>query len=90
MVTGDGKYVVGHAGAARSPNLFGQVASVPTAWRTLEAIDDAALARIAAARAEALKRAFICDAKDTGLANLPSKDFAINSAWLRRPMTLAA
>ncbi len=24
----------------------------------------------------------ICDAKDTGLANLPSADFAINTAWL--------
>jgi hypothetical protein len=24
----------------------------------------------------------ICDAKATGLANLPSKDFAINQAWL--------
>ena len=29
------------------PALFGEVASVPTAWRTLEAIDDTALARIA-------------------------------------------
>ncbi len=35
------------------PALFGEVASVSTAWRTLEAIDDAALARIAAARAAA-------------------------------------
>jgi hypothetical protein len=25
----------------------------------------------------------ICDAKDTGLANLPSANFAINSAWLQ-------
>ena len=24
----------------------------------------------------------ICDAKDTGLANLPSADFAINAAWM--------
>jgi hypothetical protein len=39
------------------PGLFGQVASVPTAWRTLEAIDDA-LARIAKARAAARKRAW--------------------------------
>jgi hypothetical protein len=35
------------------PRLFGDVASVPTAWRTLEVIDDAVLARIATARAEA-------------------------------------
>lgn len=38
--------------------LFGEVASVPTAWRTLEAVDDAALGRIAAARAAARRRAF--------------------------------
>ncbi len=38
------------------PNLFGEVASTPTAWRTLEAIDDTALARIATARAAARRR----------------------------------
>jgi len=40
------------------PALFGEVASVATAWRTLEAIDDAALGRIAAARAAARRRAW--------------------------------
>ena len=35
------------------PALFGEVASVSTAWRALEAIDEAALKRIAAARAAA-------------------------------------
>lgn len=40
------------------PALFGLVASVPTAWRTLEAIDDAALERIASARAAARRRAW--------------------------------
>ena len=35
------------------PNLFGEVASLPTAWRTLEAIDDVTLARIGVARAAA-------------------------------------
>jgi len=40
------------------PALFGEVASVPTAWRTLEAIDAAALGRIAAARAAARRRAW--------------------------------
>jgi hypothetical protein len=40
------------------PELFGEVASVPTAWRTLEAIDEDALARIASARAEARKAAW--------------------------------
>ena len=32
---------------ADQPALFGDVASVPTTWRTLEAIDEAALERIA-------------------------------------------
>jgi hypothetical protein len=40
------------------PDLFGEVASTPTAWRTLEAIDDDALERIAKARAAARKRAW--------------------------------
>ncbi len=35
------------------PELFGEVASTPTAWRVLEAVDAAALARIAGARAQA-------------------------------------
>jgi len=35
------------------PDLFGEVASAPTAWRTLEAIDADALERIASARAAA-------------------------------------
>jgi hypothetical protein len=38
------------------PELFGAVASTPTAWRTLEAIDTAALERIALARAAARKK----------------------------------
>jgi len=44
------------------PALFGEVASLPTAWRTLDAIDDDALARIASARAEARKRAWAAGA----------------------------
>ena len=43
---------------ANQPALFGAVASVPTAWRTLESIDGAALERIAAARAQARARAW--------------------------------
>jgi hypothetical protein len=38
------------------PDLFGEVASTPTAWRALEAVDGEALERIAAARAEARRR----------------------------------
>lgn len=40
------------------PGLFGAVASVPTTWRTLEAMDDATLDRIAEARAECRKAAW--------------------------------
>jgi len=38
------------------PDLFGAVASTPTAWRTLDAIDAAALERIAVARATARRK----------------------------------
>jgi len=40
------------------PELFGDVASVSTAWRTAEATDTSALARIAEARAQARARAW--------------------------------
>ena len=40
------------------PALFGEVASVATAWRTLGAVDEAALGRIALARAAARKAAW--------------------------------
>ncbi|HZI39596.1 MAG TPA: IS1380 family transposase, partial [Acidimicrobiia bacterium] len=44
------------------PALFGAVASTPTAWRTLEAVDDDALDRIATARAEARAKAWAAGA----------------------------
>jgi hypothetical protein len=47
---------------ADQPVLFGEVASVATAWRTLEAIDEAVLVRIAAARAEARRAAWAAGA----------------------------
>ncbi len=43
---------------SNQPALFGLVASVPTAWRTLESVDEATLGRIAAARAQARRRAW--------------------------------
>ena len=43
---------------ADQPALFGDVASVPTTWRTLEAVDEAALERIASARATARAEAW--------------------------------
>jgi hypothetical protein len=44
------------------PDLFGEVASHATVWRTLDAVDDAALARIKSARAEARARAWAAGA----------------------------
>lgn len=44
------------------PDLFGNVASTPTAWRTLEAIDADGLARIAVARAAARKKVWAAGA----------------------------
>ncbi len=44
------------------PDLFGTVASHPTAWRTLAAVDDDALERIKAARAQARANAWAAGA----------------------------
>ena len=44
------------------PDLFGDVASHATVWRTLDAVDDATLARIKTARAEARARAWAAGA----------------------------
>ena len=41
-----------------SPSLFGEVASQPTAWRLLDAIDEACLADLQAARAASRARAW--------------------------------
>jgi hypothetical protein len=43
---------------ANQPSLFGEVASTATAWRTLAAVDAAALARIAEARRDARRVAW--------------------------------
>src|SRR5438045_530135 len=51
------------------PDLFGQVASTPTAWRALDAADAAALERIATARAEARARVWAAGA-DPGFSVL--------------------
>lgn len=42
----------------QQPAVFGALASMPTTWRTLAAVDEAAAARIAAARAVARARAW--------------------------------
>ena len=53
MVADDGETISDLATLRDQPELFGDVASTPTAWRTLEAVDGAAQERIAAARAQA-------------------------------------
>jgi Transposase DDE domain group 1 len=45
------------------PHLFGSVASTATAWRVLDAVDDAALTRLRAARAAARERAWLLRAE---------------------------
>ena len=53
MVAGGSKTISDLALLRNQPRLFGEVASKPTAWRTLETIDEGKLARIASARAAA-------------------------------------
>ena len=56
MIADGGDTISDLAVLRNQPELFGSVASTPTGWRTLEAIDRAALERIARARAEARRR----------------------------------
>ncbi len=58
MIADGGETISDLAVLRNQPDLFGEVASTPTAWRTLEAVDADALARIADARAEARARAW--------------------------------
>jgi hypothetical protein len=51
MIADDGEAISDLATLRDQPELFGAVASTPTAWRTLEAVDEEAQERIAAARA---------------------------------------
>jgi len=53
MIAGGGTAISDIAVLRDQPNLFGEIASTPTAWRTLEAVDGAALAWIATARGAA-------------------------------------
>jgi hypothetical protein len=62
MVADGGDAISDLAALRNQPELFGAVASTPTAWRTLEAIDDSALERIAVARAAARKRVWAAGA----------------------------
>src|SRR5215213_7707959 len=62
MIAGGGETISDLAVLRNQPALFGDVASHPTAWRTLEAIDEAALERIKTARAAARARAWAAGA----------------------------
>ncbi len=62
MIAGGGTAISDLAVLRDQPTLFGEVASTPTAWRTLEAVDAAALERIAVARAAARKRVWAAGA----------------------------
>lgn len=53
MVADDGETISDLATLRDQPELFGEVASTPTAWRALEAVDGDVQERIAAARAQA-------------------------------------
>jgi hypothetical protein len=56
MIADGGDAISDLAVLRNQPDLFGEVASTPTAWRTLEAIDADALDRIAGARAAARRK----------------------------------
>lgn len=62
MIADGGDTISDLAVLRNQSDLFGNVASTPTAWRTLEAIDAAALERIAVARADARKRVWAAGA----------------------------
>jgi hypothetical protein len=62
MIADGGEAISDLAVLRDQPELFGKVASTPTAWRALEAVDDAALARIGQARAEARARVWAAGA----------------------------
>ena len=62
MVADGGEAISDLAVLRNQPDLFGQVASTPTAWRTLEAVDETALERIADARAAARKKVWAAGA----------------------------
>ena len=62
MLADGGKRISDLATLREQPDLFGEVASHPTVWRTLEAVDADALERIKLARAQARKSAWAAGA----------------------------
>ena len=79
VMLADGGETISDLGVLRDqPALFGDVSSVPTAWRTLEAIDDTTLARIAVARAAARRQAWAAGA-DPGFYVIDFDGTLVNS-----------
>jgi len=79
VMLADGGEAISDLGVLRDqPTLFGEVASVPTAWRALEAIDDTTLARIAVARAAARRAAWAAGA-DPGFYVIDFDGTLVNS-----------
>jgi hypothetical protein len=62
MIADGGEAISDLAVLRNQPALFGPVASNPTAWRTLEAVDEETLVRIRAARADARAEAWAAGA----------------------------
>jgi len=62
MIADGGDAISDLAVLRNQPELFGEVASTPTAWRALEAIDGSVLERIAVARAAARKKVWAAGA----------------------------
>jgi hypothetical protein len=62
MIADGGETISELAVLRNQPELFGEVASTPTAWRTLDAVDDDTLERIKTARAEARAAAWAAGA----------------------------
>jgi hypothetical protein len=65
MLADGGEAIADLAALRGQPDLFGPVASDPTAWRLLAALDDDALASLRAARAQAREVAW-AQADETG------------------------
>jgi len=78
MLADGGEAISDMAVLRDQPNLFGEVASLPTAWRTLEAIDEDVLARIAGARAAARHQAWAAGA-DPGFYVIDFDGTLVNS-----------
>jgi hypothetical protein len=78
MIADGGEAISDLAVLRNQPVLFGEVASNPTAWRTLEAIDDDTLERVKGARAQARAAAWAAGA-DPGFYVIDLDGTLINS-----------